>query len=71
MATTPSGLICRDLYVSPPKSAPRRRRKLENEVGYRITPPVATLNIHPIANAVSKWDANEIIYKLVSKKGVL
>ena len=25
----------------------------------RITPPVATPNIHPIANAVSEWDANE------------
>ena len=32
---------------------------LHNPVGYRITPPVATLNIHPIANAVSEWDANE------------
>ena len=31
---------------------------LHNPVGYRITPPVATLNIHPIANAVSEWDAN-------------
>ena len=29
---------------------------LHNPVGYRITPPVATLNIHPIANAV-RWDA--------------
>ena len=29
-----------------------------NPVGYRITPPVATLNIHPIANAMSEWDAN-------------
>ena len=35
---------------------------LHNPVGYRITPPVATLNIHPIANAVSEWDANERIY---------
>ena len=26
---------------------------LHKPVGYRITPPVATLNIHPIANAVS------------------
>ena len=32
---------------------------LHNPVGYRITPPVATLNSHPIANAVSEWDANE------------
>ena len=34
---------------------------LHNPVGYRITPPVATLNIHPLANAnaVSEWDANE------------
>lgn len=32
---------------------------LHNPVGYRITPPVATLNIHPFANAVSEWDANE------------
>ena len=32
---------------------------LHNPVGYRITPPVATLNIHPIANAMSEWDANE------------
>ena len=31
---------------------------MHNPVGYRITPPVATLNIHPIANAVSEWDAN-------------
>ena len=31
---------------------------LHNPVGYRITPPVATLNSHPIANAVSEWDAN-------------
>ena len=31
---------------------------LHNPVGYRITPPVATLNIHPFANAVSEWDAN-------------
>ena len=31
---------------------------LHNPVGYRITPPVATLNIHPIANAMSEWDAN-------------
>ncbi len=29
-------------------------------VSYRITPPVATLNIHPIANAVSEWDANDL-----------
>ena len=29
-----------------------------NPVGYRITPPVATLNFHPFANAVSEWDAN-------------
>ena len=35
---------------------------LHNPVGYRITPPVATLNIHPIANAVSEWDSNERIY---------
>ena len=34
---------------------------LHNPVGYRITPPVATLNIHPIANAVSEWDANVIM----------
>ena len=33
---------------------------LHNPVGYRITPPVATLNIHPIANAVSEWDANVV-----------
>ena len=32
---------------------------LRNPVGYRITPPVATLNIRPIANAVSEWDAND------------
>ena len=31
---------------------------LHNPVSYRITPPVATLNIHPITNAVSEWDAN-------------
>ena len=31
---------------------------MHNPVGYRITPPVATLNIHPIANAMSEWDAN-------------
>ena len=31
---------------------------LHNPVGYRITPPVATLDIHPIANPVSEWDAN-------------
>ena len=37
---------------------------LHNPVGYRITPPVATLNIHPIANAVSEWDANEKIHNL-------
>ena len=37
---------------------------LHNPVGYRITPPVATLNIHPIANAVSEWDANELEYNL-------
>lgn len=30
-----------------------------NPVGYRITPPVATLNIHPIANAMSEWDTND------------
>ena len=34
---------------------------LHNPVGYRITPPVATLNIHPIANAVSEWDANVFV----------
>ena len=33
---------------------------LHNPVGCRITPPVATLNIHPIANAVSEWDANDV-----------
>jgi len=27
-------------------------------VGCRISPPDATLNFHPIANAVSEWDAN-------------
>ena len=32
---------------------------MHNLVGYRITPPVATLNIHSIANAVSEWNANE------------
>ena len=32
---------------------------LHNSVGCRITPPVAMLNIHPIANAVSEWDAND------------
>ena len=32
---------------------------LHNPVGYRITPPVLTLNIHPIANAMSEWDAND------------
>ena len=31
---------------------------LPKPVDYRITPPVATPNIHPIANAVSEWDAN-------------
>ena len=35
---------------------------LHNPVGYRIRPPVVTLNIHPIANAMSVWDANDIIY---------
>ena len=34
---------------------------MHNPVGYRITPPVATLNSHPIANAVSEWDANDHI----------
>ena len=34
---------------------------LHNPVGYRITPPVATLNIHPIANAMSEWDANDLV----------
>ena len=33
---------------------------LHNPVDYRIAPPVATLNIHPIANAVSEWNANGI-----------
>ena len=33
---------------------------LHKPVGYRITPSVATLNIHPIANAVSEWDANDL-----------
>ena len=37
---------------------------MHNPVGYRITPPVATLNIHPIANAVSEWDANDSKYDL-------
>ena len=41
---------------------------LHNHVGYRITPPVATLNIHPIANAVSEWDANETFYKNILEK---
>ena len=31
---------------------------LHNPVDY--SPPVATLNIHPIANAVSEWNANGI-----------
>ena len=35
---------------------------MHNPVGYRIRPPVVTLNIHPIANAMSVWDANDIIY---------
>ena len=30
-----------------------------NPVGYRKSPPDATLNFHPFANAVSEWDANE------------
>ena len=40
---------------------------LHNPVGYRITPPVATLNIHPLANAnaVSEWDANDLKYMRV------
>ena len=33
-----------------------------NPVGFRKSPPVATLNFHPFANAVSEWDANEINY---------
>ena len=41
---------------------------LHNPVGYRITPPVATLNIHPIANAVSEWDANETFCKNILEK---
>ena len=36
---------------------------MHDPVGYRITPPVATLNIHPIANAVSEWDANDCKFK--------
>ena len=28
-------------------------------LGYRKSPPDATLNFHPFANAVSEWDANE------------
>ena len=31
-----------------------------NPVGYRKSPPDATLNFHPFANAVSEWDANVI-----------
>ena len=30
-----------------------------NPVGYRKSPPDATLNFHPFANAVSEWDAND------------
>ena len=30
-----------------------------NPVSYRKSPPDATLNFHPFANAVSEWDANE------------
>ena len=43
---------------------------MHNPVGYRITPPVATLNIHPIANAVSEWDANEIMSLLQTIKNL-
>ena len=28
-------------------------------LGYRKSPPDATLNFHPFANAVSEWDAND------------
>ena len=44
---------------------------LHNPVGYRITPPVATLNIHPLANAnaVSEWDANALDYVIKGVEG--
>ena len=75
---TANQLVATRTYVlnenSTPTPAAGMRLTICRRIGYtafvasggvcfcRITPPVATPNIHPIANAVSEWDSNERIY---------